>query len=119
MTLKTDLESIQVERVSKPRKPRKGAAELRIYWSKRENALVYDGSKPTGGWLSGIFERITMAEMENVLCGEECKRFGLRGRIHRPDESDKRTLAQELEARGYDLTTLRFQIRKKKTDAEV
>jgi hypothetical protein len=96
--------------VAKPKKP---AAELRVYWSKRENALMFYGSKPTGGWLSGIFDRITMEEMEGTTCGPECKQKGLRGRIHRPDESDKRTFSQELEARGYDLTTLRFQIRKK------
>lgn len=90
-------------------------ADLRVYWSKREKALLYHGNSPTGGWLSGIFERITMEEMEGTTCGPECNRNGIRGRIHRPDEMDKRTLAQELEARGYDLTTLRFSIRKKTT----
>jgi len=87
--------------------------ELTVRWSKREKALIYDGSKPTGGWLSGIFERITIAEMNGYLCSHECKQNGLIARIHRPEESDKRTVAQELDARGYDLTTLRFSIRKK------
>ena len=51
---------------------------------------MYCGSKPTGGMLASAFERIVVF--------------------------DGRTLAQELEARGYDLTTLRFQIRKKPVD---
>ena len=66
---------------------RKPKAELRVYWSRKERALVYDGTKPTGGLLATFFEQVELYE--------------------------KRTLAQELEARGYDLTTLRFQIRKK------
>lgn len=90
-------------------------ADMTIRWSKREKALVYDGSKPTGGMLSGILERITLGDMHGYLCSPECKRNGHYVRIHRPDESDARTLAQELEARGYDLTTLRFSIRKKAT----
>jgi hypothetical protein len=77
---------------------RRPVPELRIYWSKRERtyrddkatsgALVYNGEKCTGGMLATWFERI---------------------------ELDKRTLAQELDARGYDLSTLRFSIRKKVT----
>jgi len=97
-------------------KPKKPAAELRVYWSRKEKALVFYGSKPTGGWLSGIFDRITMGEMNERLCGTECKRNGLRARIRAselPDPADFRTFTQELDARGYDLTTLRFQIRKK------
>lgn len=60
---------------------------LKIYWSKREKALLYNGPKQTGGLLASLFEQ------------------------HR--NSDGRTLAQELDARGYDLTTLRFSIRRK------
>lgn len=74
---------------------------------------MFYGSKPTGGMLSGVFDRITMGEMNGYFCSVECKQNGMISRIHRPEESDKRTLAQELDARGYDLTTLRFQIRKK------
>lgn len=80
--------------------PRKPTAELRVYWSKRERALVYDGSKPTGGMLAMFIEQITLGAAH-----------GQAARPHDPDY--QRTLAQELEARGYDLTTLRFQIRKK------
>jgi len=61
--------------------------KLRIYWSKREKALLYNGPKQTGGLLASLFEQ------------------------HR--NNDGRTLAQELESRGYDLTTLRFTIKHK------
>lgn len=63
-------------------------AELTIRWSKRERALLYDGEKSTGGMLAHFFEGIPYP--------------------------DQLSLAKELDARGYDLTTLRFQIRKKK-----
>lgn len=99
--------------VAKPRKP---TAELRVYWSKREKALMYDGCKPTGGLLYSVFERTKLGEMFERLCGVECKRNGYVARINegRPvDPMDLRGLAKELEARGYDLTTFRFQIRKK------
>lgn len=59
--------------------------DLSVRWSKRERALLYDGAKPTGGMLASFFERI--------------------------ESYDKKTLAAELEARGYDLTTLRFSLR--------
>jgi hypothetical protein len=91
-------------------------ADLRVYWSKRERALVYDGSKPTGGMLAGIIEGLTIGEMNGRECGTECNRNGILARVrkdHPPDPTDKRTLAQELDARGYDLSTLRFSIRKK------
>lgn len=61
--------------------------DLSVRWSRRERALIYDGSRPTGGMLASFFERI--------------------------EHPDKKTLAAELDARGYDLTTLRFSIRKK------
>jgi hypothetical protein len=105
--LRSDIDSIVMKRV-KNSKPRKGAADLRIYWSKREKALIYDGVKQTGGMLSAFFERARMLDIYDM-------RHGLAAKLHHPDESDERTLVQELEARGYDLTTLRFQIRKKPT----
>lgn len=85
---------------------RKPPAELRVYWSRRERALVYNGSSPTGGMLATFLERVKLIDAYDL-------RHGLAAKIHRPDESDERTLAQELEARGYDLTTLRFQIRRR------
>lgn len=84
----------------------RGKAELRAYWSKRERAVVYDGSKQAGGLLALFFEQVTLIDAYAM-------RTGLAARVHRPHESDERSLAQELDARGYDLTTLRFQVRRK------
>lgn len=66
--------------------------DLSVRWSKRERALLYHGSKPTGGMLATHFE--TTTAFEGV--GEP-----------------PRSLVKELEARGYDITTLRFSVRKK------
>jgi hypothetical protein len=57
-----------------------------VRYSKRERALVYPSS-PTG----------------RLLCRA----------IEEADVFDGRTLAQELEARGFDVTTLRITCRKK------
>lgn len=54
---------------------------------RREGALVYSGGGPTGGMLAHYFE-------------------GIR-------HPDAKTLAQELDARGYDVTTLRLTCRRK------
>lgn len=68
--------------------------ELRVEWRKRDpdggrgNALYYFGNAPTGGLLAYVLERM---------------------RVH-----DGKTLAEELAERGYDLSTLRFSIRKRK-----
>lgn len=82
--------------------------DLRVYWSRRERALVYDGNPPTGGMLSHLFEGLHLIDLYSM-------RHGLAARIHRPDPSDERTIVAELDARGYDITTLRFSIRKKAT----
>lgn len=63
--------------------------DLAAYWSKSENALVYDGTKTSGGMLAHAFE-------------------------HTPT-LHAASLVKDLEERGYDLTTLRFTIRKKAT----
>lgn len=77
-------------------------ADQRIRWSKRERALVYcfEREKPTSMLIAHVFEGIKMGDM-----------YSYRGRERKPE--DERTFAQELEARGYDLTTLRFSIRRK------
>lgn len=69
---------------------RRKPADIRVRWAKRARALLYFGPPETGGWLSHVLESVSL-----------------------PHEG--RTLVAELEARGYDLTTLRFQIRKKAT----
>ena len=82
-------------------------ADLRIRWSKRERALLYcyERDKPTSMLIAGFIEDVRVIDV-----------LGLRGATWRkPSPSDERTLAQELDARGYDLTTMRFSIRKKAT----
>lgn len=85
------------------------ADKLKIWWSKREKALVYEGPGHTGGLLAMYMENVKLLDAYGL-------RHGIGARIHNPDESDERTLAQELDARGYDLTTLRFTIKKKVTE---
>lgn len=80
--------------------------DLRVRWSRRSHALIYEGSTPTGGMLAHLLEGLKIIDLYD-------QRHGIGARIHRPDESDERTIAQELDARGYDLTTLRFSIRRK------
>lgn len=94
--------------------------DLVVRWSKRENSLLYvyqnNASKALGGILSGVFERILIGDMNGDLCGPECKHNGLSYKIRLrqpPDPADKRTLLQELDARGFDITTLRISIRRK------
>jgi hypothetical protein len=85
---------------------RAGKADLSVRWSRRERDLLYDGSKTSGGLLALFIEGVKLIDAYGM-------RYGLAAKIHRPNDSDERTLAQELDARGYDLTTLRFSIRKK------
>jgi hypothetical protein len=60
---------------------------LYVKWSRREKAHVYGGvSKQSGGMLAHFFEGIAWPDDKNLV--------------------------RELEARGYDITTLRFSIRK-------
>lgn len=77
----------------------KAKADQSIKWSKREKALLYhfERDKPTSMLIAHFFEGILMG-----------RAYG--GAVQ---EGDNRTLAQELDARGYDLTTLRFSIRRK------
>jgi hypothetical protein len=89
-----------------------------IRWSKRERALLYhfEREKPTSMLIAHVFESVKMGEMNGHLCGGECKRNGWHVRVsdgRPPDPADQRTFAEELDARGYDLTTLRFSIRRK------
>ena len=87
---------------------------LRIRWSKREKALLYsyDGrGKPCGGMLSGVFEQTPMAVHYATHMGGDVFRT-----VVKPDRDDfHRTLVAELDARGYDVKTLRFSIRRKAT----
>jgi hypothetical protein len=82
--------------------------DLSVRWSKREKALLYhwESDKPTSGLLCHFFEGVKYGDTWSGLT-----RLG----ITRQHPSDERTLAQELDARGYDLTTLKFSISKKST----
>jgi hypothetical protein len=73
-----------------------------VRWSKRENSLLYhyEGQKPTSMLIAHVFEGIKMRDMYHYTGRDK-------------QEGDDRTFAQELEARGYDLTTLKFSIYKK------
>ncbi len=65
-------------------RPRGGA--LKVWWSKRERDIMYDWDKhPSDGHL-----------LDNFFCYTQ----GLGGK----------TFVQELEDRGFDITTLRFTI---------
>jgi hypothetical protein len=87
--------------------------DLSIRWSKREGALLYhhEGDKPTSGMLAGVFEHTQMQMHYTTLINDERYINAMWGDDRTRRE---RTLAQDLEARGYDLTTLRFSIRKKR-----
>lgn len=69
---------------------------LSVRWSKRENDLLFHhpGPKPDGHLLYG------------ALCGERCRRS------YDPEDPGGVTydpsFVKELDARGYDITTLRF-----------
>ncbi|HEY4266680.1 MAG TPA: hypothetical protein VGM94_00680 [Galbitalea sp.] len=64
------------------------ATALKVYWSKRERALIYDGEKQTGGMTADVFERMP------IVYGDT-------------------TFVKELERSGYDLTTLRLSVQRK------
>jgi hypothetical protein len=78
--------------------------DQRVRWSKKERALLYgfEREKPTSMLLAHLFEGLKMGAF-----------YSYTGRDPKPE--DERTFAEELEARGYDLTTLQFSIRKKAT----
>ena len=85
---------------------------LLVRWSKREGALLYSydgGGKSTGGMLSGVFEQTPMAVHYATHVGG--KDFRTVMEPNRPEYA--RTLVQDLDARGYDVKTFRFSIRRK------
>lgn len=73
--------------VMKNHKKRRSSAGLRVEWSKRGRALVYTGELAAAHLLMAAFETI--------------------------EDGAKRTLAERLNERGYDVTTLRFEISRK------
>ena len=81
----------------------KKRADQSVRWSRRDKALLYhpEACKPTSMLVAHFFEGITMGDAYgyNISKGSD----------------GNRTLVQELEARGYDITTLRFSVHKKAT----
>ena len=77
-------------------------ADQSVRWSKREKALLYhyEGDKPTSMFIAHLLEGIKVGDM-----------YAYAGRTK--NERDALTFAQDLELRGYDLTTLKFSSRKK------
>ena len=68
------------------------AKKLSVKWSKRANDLMIDfPDKPDGHYIHG------------ALCSE---RFNW-------DGSTRKSVVDELEARGYDITTLKFEVKMK------
>ena len=66
---------------------------LYVCWSKKEDALLYySPRKSDGGVLAQFFEQVEIS----ATC-----------------DGVSRTLAKELEARGYDLKTLKFSVKRK------
>lgn len=83
------------------------AFDQSVRWSKREGSLLYHwkADKPTSMLIAHYFESVKYGDT-----------FGELGKKIRSDPNDpryERSLAQELDARGYDLSTFRFSIRKK------
>jgi len=97
----------------------KAKPDLYVRWSKKERALVYGGTcKPTAGFIAHIIESVLLGEMNGNMCGEECRHNGIKARLRKTAhqvfrDQDARTLAAELESRGFDLSTLRLTIRRK------
>ncbi len=77
--------------------------DQRVRWSKREKALLYgwNSDKPTSMFIAHYLEGVT---------------YGDTMRLTTHDMSDprySRNLVEELDARGYDISTLRFSIQRK------
>jgi hypothetical protein len=73
---------------------------LKAVWSKREeDILIYSPCRPDGHLLWGT--------IGGKVCSPDTKTPGWKGHIWEP------SLIEELEKRGYDITTLKFSIKKK------
>ena len=75
--------------------------QVKMYWSKREKDLMFDWNSPASKSDSHL--------LHNVLCN---KRF-LPSFLSPKEWQEEKSLIDELEERGYDITTLKFSIKKK------
>lgn len=86
------------------RKPVLKSGELRVYWGKEP----HDNPDVILAWQGDGSMRADTRLLHNYLCSQHPDPFA------KPLFSKmKPSLLQELEARGYDITTLRFSIMKK------
>lgn len=75
------------------------------YWSKRENDLMFD-------WGDGVAK-----QSAGMLQSKTCHREHNFNRLTKDEPVEWPSLLEELEARGFDLTTLKFSIQKKAHDS--
>ena len=96
-------------------RPRNPEIELKVVWSKRENGvMIYYPSKKDGNFMYGLLSTKIMASRFT----DEAKKDGNRI-VTNQDWNPLLCIVQEpsfleqLDTRGYDLSTLKISIRKK------
>lgn len=67
------------------------------------------------GWLTAYWGRESRGESREIIFGSPCRPDGhlLYGAFCSVDMGHGKTLVQELEERGYDITTLQFSVKRK------
>lgn len=67
------------------------------------------------GWLTAYWGRDTRGASKDLVFGSPCRPDGhlLHSAFNHLEFTGGKTLIQELEARGYDITTLQFSIKRK------
>lgn len=67
------------------------------------------------GWLTAYWGRESRGSHKDLVFGSPCRPDGhlLYGALSFVEVTNGRTLIQELEVRGYDITTLQFSIKRK------
>ena len=73
------------------------------------------GKSWNDGWLTAFWGRDECGAKKSLVFGSPCKPDGslLYTAFCFVDQLNGKTLVQELEARGYDLTTLQFSVKRK------
>lgn len=113
-TRPTDPTTASLERVATKNH---GPQRLDVRWSKRHDDLLYQAPDAPDGHLLHQWISCTPGPLLSELCtalanqGVQATAFQV---LKALAEVERRTLRAELEARGYDITTLRFQIDRKK-----
>jgi hypothetical protein len=73
------------------------------------------GKSWNDGWLTAFWGRDMRGAKKDLVFGSPCRPDGhlLYGAFQVVELSPGKTLIQELEARGYDITTLQFSVKRK------